>query len=835
MTGLIIVESPNKVKSIQKYVGNSYKVAASVGHITALGNTRAGKLGFEVSSGKIDIDFVPNGERGQKTINNLLSLARNCDEIILASDPDREGEAIAWHCMQQVGNGKKISRITYTEITQEAVLAALQNKRSIDLDLVHAQFGRQLLDKWIGYTFSGLLIRDTDGQARSVGRVQSAALAILCELEQTITHFKPEPYWALTSTYGEGFTARFVGNESVGMVDDDASDQVDDTGEEREDPTGKRVVTKADAERLVAIAQHHPHQVIECSGRDVKSKPPAALTTSSMQQLAGSRLGFSTDKSMKVAQHLFEGMDLPNGKTGGVITYHRTDSVSLSDEFCDAARGWLTENHPELVPAKATKHKTKGNAQGAHEAIRPTDVGLTPEIMKGTLSSDQLALYSLIWQRAVASQCAPALLKKTKVVIQSGSTFWASRGSVLQSPGYTTIFNNMGGDSVLPELAKGQQLSNPQVSYTEKKTSPPGRKSEPQLVATMEKLGVGRPSTYASIMATLRARGYVQDVGKGKKQKLQPTSVGMTCYDWLHQELALLINPKFTARMEDSLDQIASGDKNWEAYLTEFGQSVIDPAVAKITKRLKDKPPSGATDFTCLVCAAKMVQRSYKTKGGRSGVLIVCPQDQERSHPAFFQTKKGFWNPDFGNARTDITADALPDLAQLKAEYANAKKKADDGEATPYVCTKCGGAIAKITYQKDGKTKHLLKCTQDSKHPVYFFTQKGWWNPGGVELHDANGEVKQAKADDGEATPYICKECGGAIAKISYQKDGKTKQLLKCTQDSKHPVYFFTQNGWWNPDDIPLHDANGAVKQEKGQSRSGSKRQPSCKKASAKA
>ena len=747
MTALIIVESPNKVKSIQKYVGSDYIVAASVGHITALAQTRADRLGFEIANGRVEIDFVPNGDRGKQTIAKLRGLAKRCDELILASDPDREGEAIAWHCMEQVGRGKKISRITYTEITKEAVLAALNNKREIDLDLVHAQFGRQLLDKWIGYTFSSLLIRDTNGDARSVGRVQSAALGVLAEREQTIIQFKSEPYWSLSVRYQEGFTARFLGEEAT-SDEDGVSDQVDDTGESQERSSGKRVLSQAEAERLVAIAQENPHQVIEFIGKETQSKPPAALTTSSLQQLAGSRLGFSTDQTMKVAQKLFEGMDLPNGKTGGVITYHRTDSVTLSDEFCEAARHWLQQHHPELVPAKATQHKTKSSAQGAHEAIRPTDVTLTPEMMKETLSSEQLALYSLIWQRAVASQCAPALLEKSRAVIQAGRTFWDCRGSVLKTPGYTTIFNNMSGDSVLPAIAKGDQLHPTAIGHTEKKTIPPGRLSEPQLVAKMETLGIGRPSTYASIMQTLRARTYVQDVGKGKKQKLQPTQLGLICYRWLQVELPLLLNTKFTAHMEQSLDQIAGGQKNWESYLSELGQSIITPAVEKISKRLKGKPPGGQTEFTCLCCATHLLKRSYKKKGGvGTGMMLVCPNDSNRSHPVFFLAKGDrFWNPDYGEARTDITADALPDLEQLKQAVRQSKSKSK-GESTPYVCTVCGEPLEQINYSKGGKAKTMLKCTSGiSEHPVYFQTKNGFWNPDGAELVTPDAPVNPAQS-----------------------------------------------------------------------------------------
>ena len=649
MPTLIIVESPNKVKKVKQYAGSGYVVAASVGHITKLADTRADQLGFAIVAGEVEIDFQPNGARGKKTISSLRKLAKHCDEIILATDPDREGEAIAWHCADQVGQGKTVSRISYTEITQSAIQTALQNKRHIDMNLVFAQMSRQVLDKWIGYTFSRPLMNSTQGKCRSVGRVQSAALAILVRLEQHINDFHPTPYWVLDSTYEEGLDARFMGEHSAPIADTDST-QITDTGTERKGLHGTKVLSQSEAERLVAIAQAHRHIVVESSSKSVSIKPPAPLTTSALQQLAGSKLGYSSEQTMQLAQALFE---------AGLITYHRTDSVSLSAEFCGAVQTWLQQYSPHLIPQRATHHRSKGSAQGAHEAIRPTTVSVTPDQLPLD-NADQIALYRLIWQRAIASQCAPARLDKTQIVIQAGPTYWGCTGQRVTFAGYTTIFNNLRADQVLPMVQHGQQLTPTAIRHSHKMTAPPSRLSEPQLVAELEKKGIGRPSTYASIMKTLRVRHYVDAIGRGKQKKLKPTASGLACYAWLEKALPFLINADFTAKMESSLDVIAQGHLDWERYLRRFEAKIIAPSITTV----------------------------------------------QRLYPGSFERRQ------------------------------------DNGVLTNYVCTLCGHPLTLVRYQKGKETKQMLRCSGDAAHPVYFWTKAGkFWNPGGVDLVEGEQPV----------------------------------------------------------------------------------------------
>ena len=643
MPKLIIVESPSKVAKVKQYAGAGYLVTASVGHITKLADTRPDQLGFAIVNGEVEIDFQPNGDRGKKTIASLRAQAKKCDEIILATDPDREGEAIAWHCADQVAKGKTISRISYTEITQTAIQKALQNKRQIDMDLVYAQMSRQLLDKWIGYKFSGPLQNSTEGKCRSVGRVQSAALAIVVELEQQINDFQPTPYWVLEVTYQEGLSARFMGEHSVTASAPESapeSAQVTDAGDTTQQLHGAKVLSQPEADRLVTIAQAHEHIVMQSSSKAVSVKPPAPLTTSSLQQLAGSTLGYSSDRTMQLAQKLFE---------AGLITYHRTDSVSLSDEFCDAVRAWLQQHRPQLIPQSVTKHRSKGTAQAAHEAIRPTDVAATPDQLQ--LDEGQTALYSLIWQRAIASQCAAARLDKTDVVIKAGTTYWGCSGRIVTFAGYTTIFNNLrgDGDTVLPAVSNGQQLIPTNIGHSRKMTTPPSRLSEPQLVAQLEKKGIGRPSTYASIMKTLQVRQYVESTGRGKQKKLKPTASGLMCYSWMKAALPFLINANFTAQMETSLDSIALGDLDWEQYLKTVEQDVITPSITTIQQRYpgsfqRQQQEDELTDYACTLCDRPLKRIQYR-KGKELKQMLKCSGDA--SHPVYFKTKAGeFWNPD---------------------------------------------------------------------------------------------------------------------------------------------------------------------------------------------
>jgi DNA topoisomerase I len=576
MPNLLIVESPNKCATLKKILGAGWMVEASVGHITALALDGEDNLGFDITESGVKCRYVPNGDRGKSVIKKLKAAAQKADAIYLATDPDREGESISWHLAEFVCGRKPLHRVTYTQITEAAVKAAIANPRKIDMDLVRAQNARQCLDKLVGYKLSRIVQQANAG--KSAGRVQSAALHIVCVRERQIKEFKPVPYWSLQTEYAEGFKAAYLGTEVSQEVEVEvAIDEAADPMEGNEESASKRISSQQEAERIVAIAQASRHEVVEFSGKRSQKSPPPPLTTAALQQAAGVKYGFSSDQVMKIAQELFEGMTLPDGSQHGAITYHRTDSIDLSPEFCDEVQQWLSAHHLELVPAKATKHKNKDGAQGAHEAIRPIDVRFTPETMRSCLNEAQLKVYALIWQRAVASQCAPAELDKSRAVIKAGSTFWEARGSVLRAPGYTKVLGGLGGDVELPQVREKQILTVIKVSSEAKKTSPPGRFSEPQLVQIMERLGVGRPSTYASIMKTLREREYV----RVEKKKLVPTASGWKVDETLARVFPAIVDVKFTAKMESALDNIAGGKTEWERYLMVFHFDFFLPALEK--------------------------------------------------------------------------------------------------------------------------------------------------------------------------------------------------------------------------------------------------------------
>lgn len=399
MTKLLIVESPNKIKTLRSILGSGWNIQASLGHITELAHDGDDSLGFTLHPDRVECRYQPRADRGKKVIAQLREAAKNAETVYLATDPDREGEGISFHLMQQLRLKKgQYKRVTYTQITDAAVKAAIANARDLDFALVGAQQARQCLDKLVGYKVSPILWQSSGG--KSAGRVQSPALHLVCDRERTIQNFKPTNYWSVWVEYAEGFRAYYLGGLNDTQTEDRERDdpQTDDAADptQTQQTESKRVLSQAQADRLVQIAQSHPHQVIEFAGRETKKSPPPPLTTSSLQQAAGVRYGFGAEKTMQIAQTLFEGVDLPQGRKA-LITYHRTDSVALAPEFCEAARQWLTKHDPQNVPARTVKHRDKSGSQGAHEAIRPTYLEITPESIQSHLSPEQFKLYDLIW------------------------------------------------------------------------------------------------------------------------------------------------------------------------------------------------------------------------------------------------------------------------------------------------------------------------------------------------------------------------------------------------------------------------------------------------------
>ncbi|HEY9645672.1 MAG TPA: type IA DNA topoisomerase, partial [Chroococcidiopsis sp.] len=459
-TKLLIVESPGKIKKLSQILGSDWLVKASVGHIRELANDGLDSLGFDLDGDSVRCRFMARGARGAEIIQGLKSAVKQVKTVVLATDPDREGETIAWH-LQQALNLKNPQRVVYTEITPNAVRAAIAHPRSLDLNLVHSGLCRTVLDKLVGYKGSPLLWQLQNG-AKSMGRVQSAALHIICKREREIQAFVPQDYWSVFVDYAEGFRAYYRGSTTDTTEEDTPVDDAAQPGE-RAAPESARVTSQAEADRLVAIAQQHPHTVTGIEGKTAHRSPPPPFITSSLQQTAGSRLRFSPEHTMQVAQSLYE---------AGLITYMRTDSIALSPEFCAQARQWLTEHDPDNVPQKLAQHRKAKGAQEAHEAIRPTDVYRPSKELRLELSADAFNLYVMIWKRAIASQCQSARVRQTKIITQSGAATWQAKGQVVEFPGYSQYWNNLTADVELPSLTQGRSLTLQQAAHEQKQTQP---------------------------------------------------------------------------------------------------------------------------------------------------------------------------------------------------------------------------------------------------------------------------------------------------------------------------------------------------------------------------
>lgn len=707
-TKLLIVESPGKVKKLSQILGSDWLVRASMGHIRELANDGEDSLGFDLTEQSVKCRFMARGTRGKETIQNLRSAVKQVQTVVLATDYDREGETIAWH-IQQALNLKQPQRVVYTEITPAAVRDAVAHPRQIDLDLVHSGLCRTVLDKLVGYKGSPLLWQLHNG-AKSMGRVQSATLHIICERERQIQAFVPQDYWSVYVDYVEGFRAYYRGSAADSTAADTQPDDAANPSEAQSQES-ERVTSEAEADRLVQIAQQHPHTVLSIEGKTVTRTPPPPFVTSTLQQAAGSRLKFSPEKTMQVAQSLYE---------AGLITYMRTDSIALSPEFCQQARQWLEEHDPDNVPKKVTQHRKVKGSQEAHEAIRPTDVYRPSKELRVELSADAFALYVLIWKRAMASQCQSARVRQTKIVTQSGSVYWQAKGQLIEFVGYSKYWNNLSADVELPTLRQRQALTLQQAAHEQKQTQPPPRYSEPKLVQVMERKGIGRPSTYAPTIQTLKQRLYVE-VTKGH---LQPTSLGLEVDGFLQDALPDFLEADFTAQMEQALDQIAAGKQDWQIYLTTWNREYFTPALTKarqvIPQHLTTNP-------------APRQQKQLDLSRTR------CPQCQNylAKVPSSKLKKKYFLKCVSGCEDTVLFwSERSRKWEAPRSKSSDASGDAPQPQITAHPCPVCQKPLEEYPYEKEGQAKRLLRCSDskaraDSKHKeaVYFQTAKGWWSP----------------------------------------------------------------------------------------------------------
>lgn len=584
---LVIVESPTKTKAIEKYLGSDYKVVSSKGHIRDLATS--GKFGFGVD---LENHFEPNyvAIKGKKKdITALKKDAEKAKMVYLATDPDREGEAISWHLKDALQlKDEEYERVVFNEITKNVVKDAFNHTRKIDDDLVHSQETRRILDRIIGFRLSKLMQSKTGG--KSAGRVQSVALKLIVDREREIESFKEEEYWTVT--------AKFADMEaSLDTVDGKKADL------KTEEETDK-VINGLDSKFVISNYETKP--------KKKASKYP--FITSTMQQEAISKLGFSSKKTMQVAQKLYEGIDIEND-TIGLITYMRTDSVRLSDEFIKSSYAYIRDSYGEEYIGHVKKSKKRENVQDAHEAIRPSSINRTPDSIKKYLTKDEFKLYEMIYARALASIMADAKLNQTTITLDNNNTTFKTSGSVLVFDGYLKVYGKFESseDKVLPKYKVKDELIADEIVKDQHFTKPPARYTEAKLIKAMEELGIGRPSTYASTISTLTQRGYVKIIEK----KLNPTEVGITTTDKLQEFFSDLINVKYTAKMEEDLDKVAEGKKVWYKILESFYKE-FEPEVENAFDKMEKKEDE-ETGEVCPKCGKPMV-----IKNGRYGKFEAC-------------------------------------------------------------------------------------------------------------------------------------------------------------------------------------------------------------------
>lgn len=598
MSKLVIVESPAKAKTIKKYLGDDFEVVASMGHVRDLPKS---KLGVDVDNGFEPVYTDIKGK--EDLIKSLKKEAKKSDQVYLATDPDREGEAISWHLAQMLDLPLDAAdRVTFNEITKSGVQAGMAAPRKIDIDLVNAQQARRILDRIVGYKLSPFLWKKVR-RGLSAGRVQSVAVSIIVDREKQIQNFKPEEYWSIDAkmtapSSKKQFAASFWG---VG---------------------GKKTDLHSQAE-TDAILQKLDGAEFKVTGvkKSVRRKSPAApFTTSTMQQDASKRLGFGASKTMKTAQTLYEGVEIEGMGAVGLITYMRTDSLRISDEARAAAYEYIQGVYgKDYIPSSPKIYKSKANAQDAHEAIRPSMPSLTPEKVKSSLTTEQYKLYKLIWERFIASQMANALMDTVSVEIEANGVNLRATGYSVKFDGFTVLYEESKDEekSVLPEINEGDILKLRSIEGNQHFTQPPARYTEATLIKALEENGIGRPSTYAPTISTIINRLYVEKDGKA----LKPTGLGEVTTQLMKDHFKKIVDAKFTAGMENSLDEVEMGKKDWvqtlDEFYKEFAGTLSEAEKAMDGKRIK--VPDEETDEVCEVCGKPMV-----IKIGRFGKFLAC-------------------------------------------------------------------------------------------------------------------------------------------------------------------------------------------------------------------
>ncbi len=602
MSKLVIVESPTKVKSIKKYLGKDYNVMASMGHVRDLPKS---KLGIDVDSG-FKLEYKNLADK-QSLIKSLKAAAAESDGVYLATDPDREGEAISWHLAQILGlDFDDANRITFNEITRSGVETGIEHPRKIDLNLVDAQQARRVVDRIVGYKLSPFLWRKVKS-GLSAGRVQTVALRLIVDREREIEKFVTEEYWTIDAKLLSGrksFDAKLYGTADGKKIES--------------------VKNEAEATAIVDALNDAAYTVSAIKRGTRRKQPAPPFNTSTLQQEASRKLGFTGQRTMLVAQQLYEGVDVKEHGSMGLITYMRTDSLRISDEARNAGNAFITEAYGKnYLPPKPRFYKTKSTAQDAHEAIRPTSVAITPDEARASLTNDQYKLYKLIWERFIASLMAACVQNTVLVDITAGDYLFKASGYTVAFDGYTRLYEEGKDDDTddgvsLPEMNEGDVLKLKSLTPNQHFTQPPARYTEPTLIKALDENGIGRPSTYAPIISNIQQRSYIER----EKKSLKPTKLGIVVSDLISEYFKRIVDVKFTANLETDLDKISTGEMQWIKMVEDFYKefSVLYKKAENSLDGKRVKVPVTETDVICDKCGRKMVIRE-----SRFGKFLACP------------------------------------------------------------------------------------------------------------------------------------------------------------------------------------------------------------------
>lgn len=735
---LVIVESPTKAKTITRFLGKDFHVLSSYGHVRDLPKS---KMGID-----IEHDFAPQyivPKDNQKTVSALKKAAAKAKTIYFATDEDREGEAISWHLVEILEPAKeKIKRVTFHEITNEAIQEAVEHPRALDMHMVDAQQARRIMDRLVGYELSPFLWKKVV-KGLSAGRVQSVAVRLVVEREREIQAFKPQEYWTIEGEFQKN-EARAKSSEALAKKDDSPAFAAKLHQVEGKTLDKFALPNETEAKKILGVIDGQPFSVSKVQTRDTKKSPLPPFTTSTLQQEANRRLGYSPAQTMRLAQQLYEGVELGGEGSVGLITYMRTDSFNLAQKFLGEAHAYLAKEVGEqyaLSEPRTFKTKSKG-AQEAHEAIRPTEANRAPESIVQYLDPRQLKLYDLIWRRALASQMPEAKVASTTVDILTKDQKYLFRasGSTITFDGFLKIYPNAAKENELPKLVEGDAVVAKNIEPLQHFTEPPARYSEAGLIKVLEEYGIGRPSTYAPTISTIVDRGYVER----EEKRLKPTEIAFLVNDLLVEHFPEIVDYQFTARMEEELDEIAEGTKEWVPVVREFYTPFKKHLVEKEQTIDKKALTEEATDVVCDKCGKPMV-----IKMGRFGRFLACS-----GYPECKNTKP-------------LAADG---------------KSAGEREKTDEVCEKCG----KPMIVKRGRYGTFLGCSDYPKCKGIKRIEK----KSGVKCPECGqGEIVERRSRGGR-TFYSCNrypDCKFAL--WSKPVLGENGEGMKCPDSGDLLVY----------------------------------------------